>query len=91
MMNSGDDFPGPVNIGNPVEHTILELAEKIIELTHSKSRLEFKPLPKDDPVRRKPDISLAKEKLNWEPKVDLETGLKKTIGYFDQLIKNNAA
>ena len=76
---------GPINLGNPNEKTILELAEKIIELTGSKSKIVFKPLPKDDPVKRKPDISLAKKELGWEPKVNLDEGLKKTIEYFKSL------
>ena len=76
------DYSLPVNIGNPSEITILEFAKKIVELCGSKSQIDFKPLPKDDPVRRKPDISLAKEKLGWEPKVSLEEGLKKTIDWF---------
>ena len=87
MMATGDDFLGPVNIGNPGEFTILELAEKVIELTGSKSKIIFQPLPKDDPMQRKPDISLAKKKLEWEPAIKLEEGLKKTIDYFDQLLK----
>ena len=77
-----EDFMGPVNIGNPKENTIIELAEKIIELTDSDSELVFEKLPKDDPMQRKPDITLAKEKLDWEPKVGLEEGLQKTIDYF---------
>lgn len=81
MMNS-KDFTGPVNLGNPTENTILELAEKIINLTNSNSEIVFNPLPQDDPVKRKPVIDLAKEKLNWEPKVSLEEGLKSTINYF---------
>ena len=81
-MNSPDDFLGPVNIGNPGEFTIRELAELVIELTGSKSKLVFLPLPADDPTQRKPDISLAKEKLDWEPKIPLREGLKKTIEYF---------
>ncbi|MFH1889954.1 MAG: UDP-glucuronic acid decarboxylase family protein [Candidatus Kuenenbacteria bacterium] len=82
MMQS-EDFTGPVNLGNPSEFTIKELAIKILELTGSKSKITIvKELPKDDPVRRKPDISLAKQKLNWQPKVELEEGLKKTIQYF---------
>ena len=85
MMNS-KDFTGPVNLGKPNEKTILEFAKKIIELTRSKSRIVFKELPADDPVRRKPDISLAKEKLGWEPKVKLEDGLRKTVEYFKELI-----
>ena len=79
-----DDFTGPVNTGNPDEFTVLELANKVIDLTQSKSKIVYKDLPVDDPVKRKPDISLAKEKLGWEPKIDLEEGLKKTISYFDQ-------
>ncbi len=87
MMNTGDDFIGPVNIGNPNEFTILELAEKIIRLADSKSKLVFKPLPHDDPKQRQPDISLAKEKLDWQPMIELEEGLKHMIEYF----KNNHA
>ncbi len=82
MMNSAPDFPGPVNIGNPGEFTMLELAEKIIKLTGSKSQLRYQPLPADDPKQRQPDITLAREKLKWEPKVNLEDGLKETIAYF---------
>ena len=89
MMQTGDDITGPVNIGNPNEFTIIELAEKIITMTGSRSRITFQPLPPDDPVQRQPDISLAKEILGgWNPKVDLETGLEKTITYFDHLLKN---
>jgi UDP-glucuronate decarboxylase len=80
-MNS-EEFAGPVNIGNPTEFTVLELAEKVLALTGSKSRIALKPLPSDDPVRRCPDISLAKSKLSWEPRVGLEEGLGKTIEYF---------
>ncbi len=87
MMDSPDDFIGPVNIGNPGEFTILQLAQKVIELTHSKSKLVYLPLPQDDPIQRQPDISLAKEKLNWQPIVNLEAGLIKTINYFDTLLK----
>jgi len=83
MMATEDDFTGPVNIGNPGEFTMLELAELVIKLTGSKSKLTFLPLPADDPRQRKPDISLAKSKLNWEPKVPLEEGLKKVIEYFE--------
>jgi UDP-glucuronate decarboxylase len=89
MMSTRDDFFGPVNIGNPGEFTILELAEKIIDLTGSKSKIIFKPLPQDDPLQRKPDISLAKNELNWTPKIKLEEGLKKTIEYFDNLLKTD--
>ena len=86
LMNTGDDVIGPVNVGNPGEFTIRELAEKVIELTGSKSKLVFKPLPQDDPRQRKPDITLAKKLLNWEPKIPLAEGLKKTIEYFDKLL-----
>jgi len=88
MNNTDEDFIGPVNIGNPGEFTILELAQKVIGLTNSKSKIIYMPLPEDDPLQRKPDISLAKEKLNWEPKINLEEGLNKTIAYFDELINN---
>ncbi len=87
MMASGDDFIGPVNIGNPGEYTILQLAKEIIRLTNSKSELIYMPLPQDDPIQRQPNISLAKEKLNWEPRIPLEEGLKKTIAYFETQIK----
>lgn len=87
MMNTGEEFCGPVNIGNPGEFTMLELAEKVIELTESKSKIVFQPLPGDDPKQRRPDISLAKEKLGgWEPKIQLEEGLLKTIEYFKAFI-----
>lgn len=86
MMDTADDFIGPVNIGNPTEFTILELAQLVIRLTGSKSKIVFKPLPSDDPCQRKPDISLAMEKLDWRPEVMLEEGLKKTIAYFDHLL-----
>jgi UDP-glucuronate decarboxylase len=86
MMNTVD-FIGPVNLGNPKENTILELAEKIIKLTHSRSKIVFKPLPENDPHRRNPDISLAKEKLLWKPKIDLDDGLKKTISWFKKELK----
>lgn len=87
MMGTDDSFTGPVNIGNPVEFSILELAEKVIEMTESTSKIIFKPLPHDDPKQRKPNIELAKEKLNWQPTVELEEGLQKTIDYFKQTIK----
>ena len=89
MMATPNSFIGPVNIGNPNEFTILELAQTVIRLTNSKSKLIFKPLPMDDPQQRRPDISLAKEKLNWTPKIELEEGLKKTIFYFDNLLRKN--
>jgi UDP-glucuronate decarboxylase len=79
-----EDFTGPVNLGNPSEFTILELAEKIISLTKSSSKIIHKPLPLDDPTQRCPDISLAKEKLGWSPKIELEEGLSKTIAYFTE-------
>lgn len=87
MMDTGDEITGPVNIGNPNEFTILELAEKIIELTSSKSKIIYKELPQDDPVQRKPDISLAKKILDgWSPKIELEEGLVRTIEYFKNSI-----
>ena len=86
MMNGPDDFVGPVNLGNPDEFTILELAKKIVKITNSKSKIVFKPLPQDDPMQRRPDISLAKEKLKWQPTVKLDEGLKKTIKYFDNIL-----
>ena len=88
MMNSRDGFTGPVNIGNPGEFTMLELAQKIIDLTGSSSKIVFEPLPQDDPMQRRPVIDLAKKELSWEPTVDLEEGLKKTIAYFDALLMN---
>ncbi|HAO19845.1 MAG TPA: NAD-dependent dehydratase [Desulfobacteraceae bacterium] len=88
LMNSPDDVTGPVNLGNPGEFTISELAQKVIELTGSRSELVSNPLPSDDPKQRKPDISLAKAKLGWEPKIPLAEGLKHTIAYFDALLKN---
>ena len=84
MMATGDDFIGPVNTGNPGEFTMLELAQKIIELTNSKSRIVYRPLPGDDPRQRKPNITLAKEKLDWEPGIRLEEGLKRPIAYFEE-------
>mgnify|MGYP001210719329 CR=1 FL=1 len=83
---TGPDFPGPVNIGNPGEFTMLELAERVIKLSDSKSRLSFKPLPADDPKQRKPDIELARKALGWTPKVELEDGLRETIAYFRKLL-----
>jgi UDP-glucuronate decarboxylase len=82
LMESPGDFVGPVNLGNPVECTMLELAEKILNLVGSKSTIEFKPLPLDDPKQRRPDISLAKSVLDWKPSVELEEGLKETVAYF---------
>jgi UDP-glucuronate decarboxylase len=86
MMNGPDDFVGPVNLGNPGEYSMLELAETILRLTGSTSRLEFQPVPMDDPRRRQPDISLAREKLGWEPVVRLQEGLERTIAYFREIL-----
>jgi UDP-glucuronate decarboxylase len=86
LMDSPDHLTGPMNTGNPVEFTILELANKVIDLTGSSSTLEMRRLPSDDPAQRQPDISLAKEKLGWEPKVNLEEGLHKTIPYFEKIL-----
>ena len=86
MMNNEQKFIGPVNLGNPSERTVYNLAELIINLTNSNSKIKFKPLPQDDPLQRKPDISLAKKELNWEPKVDIKEGLLKTIEYFAKKI-----
>jgi UDP-glucuronate decarboxylase len=88
LMNSADDFTGPVNLGNPGEFTIRELGETVIDLTGSSSKLVFKPLPSDDPTQRCPDIALAREKLGWEPTIPLKEGLVRTIAYFDQLLRN---
>lgn len=88
LMAAGEDFIGPVNIGNPRESTIRELAEMVLQLTGSKSKLVFMPLPADDPRQRQPDITLARNKLGWEPKVTVEDGLKETIAYFRHLLAN---
>jgi len=87
LMGSDDGFTGPVNLGNPVEFTILELARKVVEMTGSESAVEFNPLPQDDPRQRQPDITLARQELGWEPTVKLEDGLAKTIPYFKWLLK----
>lgn len=89
MMGTGDDVTGPVNLGNPGEFTMRQLAELVIELTGTKSRIVNKPLPPDDPRQRQPDISIAKSLLDWQPTIALREGLVETIGYFDQLLKNN--
>jgi UDP-glucuronate decarboxylase len=89
FMASPPDFPGPVNLGNPNEFTIRELAEKVIALTGSRSKIVMQPLPSDDPTQRQPDIALARERLGWSPRVQLEEGLRKTIEYFDQLLKGS--
>ena len=86
MMNSREDFTGPVNIGNPGEFTILQLAQKVIELTNSSSQIIYQPLPSDDPMQRKPDITLAQKELGWEPHIQLEEGLIKTIDFFKTII-----
>jgi len=86
MMATRDDFTGPVNIGNPNEFTILELAEKVIRLTNSSSKIVMMPLRPDDPFKRQPDIDLARKELSWEPHIQLEEGLKKTIDYFVSII-----
>ena len=87
MMDAPDDLIGPVNLGNPGEYTMLDLARQIVTLTRSRSSIEFHPSPMDDPQRRRPDISLARERLGWEPEVDIQAGLKKTIAYFKGLLE----
>ena len=89
FMDTEHGFTGPMNLGNPNEFTMLELAELTLELTNSKSKIIHQELPTDDPKQRQPDISLAKDKINWEPKVQLKEGLKKTIEYFEKVLKNN--
>lgn len=89
MMNNKQKFIGPVNLGNPSERTVYDLAKLIIKLTNSNSQIKFQPLPQDDPLQRKPNISLAKKELDWEPKVDIEDGLMKTIEYFAKKINND--
>lgn len=89
MMESPADFIGPVNVGNPGEFTMLQLAETVLSLTQSRSKLIFRPLPQDDPRQRKPDIALAREKLGWVPQVALEDGLKETIAYFKSMVKHS--
>jgi len=91
LMETPDDVTGPLNLGNPVEFTIRQLAEQVIALTGSKSKMEFRPLPADDPKQRQPDISRARKTLGWEPKMPLEEGLKKTIAYFDDLLTKGLA
>ena len=89
LMGTGDDVTGPINLGNPGEFTIRQLAEKVIALTGSKSKLEYRPLPQDDPQQRQPNIEKAKAVLGWEPTIALDEGLKKTIAYFDELLREN--
>jgi len=91
LMNSSDALTGPVNLGNPTEVTIRQLAETIIALSGSRSSVVYKELPQDDPRQRKPDITLARSELNWEPHIDFESGLKQTIAYFDQLLKSTGS
>ena len=91
LMNTPDVLTGPVNLGNPGEFTIIELAEQVLELTGSSSEIHYEPLPQDDPQQRKPDIRLAGEALGWEPKIPLKEGLQKTIDYFDDLLENGFA
>ena len=91
LMDTPDEFIGPVNTGNPSEFTIKQLAEKVIEMTGSSSKLSYEPLPSDDPTQRRPNITLAKEKLGWEPTVKLAEGLKSTIAYFETLLSSNTA
>jgi UDP-glucuronate decarboxylase len=86
-MATKKGFTGPMNLGNPSEYSILEIAKIVIDLVGSKSKIVFKPLPEDDPKQRQPDITLAKSKIDWEPKTNLKDGLEKTIKYFDQLLK----
>ncbi len=86
LMDSEPSFTGPVNLGNPNEFTILELATKVIDMTGSSSIINYNPLPQDDPKRRQPNITLAKKTLNWLPKVELEVGLKRTINYFEEIM-----
>ncbi len=86
-MNSDDSFRGPVNIGNPDEFTIMELAQKVVEMTNSQSKVIYNPLPSDDPLLRKPDITLAKKMLDWEPKINLYSGLERTISFFERIIE----
>jgi len=86
FMDSGDELTGPINMGNPVEFTMLELADIVLKLTNSKSKIVYRPLPQDDPLQRSPDITLAKDKLEWESRVSLEEGLKETIAYFESIL-----
>jgi UDP-glucuronate decarboxylase len=88
LMESGDEIVGPINLGNPVEFTIGELAELVLEMTGSAARIEYRPLPEDDPRQRQPEIAAAKRILNWEPKIELREGLKKTIAYFESVLQN---
>jgi UDP-glucuronate decarboxylase len=91
LMDSPDDVTGPINLGNPGEFTMVELAERVIELTGSRSRIEYQPLPQDDPRQRRPDIGLAQEVLGWSPTVDLASGLERTVAYFAELLGTGTA
>jgi len=88
MMSTSKDITGPINIGNPVEFTMLELGNLVINLTNSSSKIIHLALPQDDPKQRRPDISLARKHLNWEPRIQLENGLRKTIDYFDKKLRD---
>jgi UDP-glucuronate decarboxylase len=90
LMGTGADFIGPINIGNPHEIPVRELAERVIALTNSPSKIVHRPLPQDDPMQRCPDITLAKKILGWKPKIPLDEGLRRTITYFDELLKARA-
>ena len=90
LMDAPDEVTGPMNIGNPGEFTILQLAEMVVEMTGSRSKIEYRPLPQDDPTQRCPDIAAAEEKLDWRPKTQLKEGLTKTVAYFDDLLRRNA-
>ena len=87
LMNSKEACTGPINLGNPTEFTILQLAQKVVDISGSKARIIHKPLPMDDPKQRKPDITLAQNELNWTPEIKLDDGLTRTIDYFDKLLK----
>jgi UDP-glucuronate decarboxylase len=91
LMGSGDDVTGPINVGNPGEFTMLELAQNVIDITGSKSKIERRPLPQDDPKQRRPNIEKAQQILGWTPKVQLKEGLTRTIEYFDKLIASKKA
>jgi UDP-glucuronate decarboxylase len=91
LMATGDEFTGPVNLGNPAEFTIRELAQKVIALTGAKSRIDNHPLPSDDPKQRQPDIALAKARLGWQPKTSLDGGLRRTIDYFAARLQPSAS
>ncbi len=91
LMDTSDEVTGPINLGNPVEFTILELANRVINLTNARSGIVFRPLPENDPVQRRPDIGLARELLEWEPAIALDDGLQRTVPYFEDLLSERAA